>query len=107
MNQMHDHNPPMGHAAHDHHAMMIQDFRKRFYVVLVLTVPILLLSPMIQQWLHLILTFTGATYSSCSFPQLFFFMRQAFPYRLVGRNERPQPGHDDPHWLRYYRRLHL
>lgn len=33
-------NPPMGHEGHDHHAMMIGDFKKRFYVVLVLTIPI-------------------------------------------------------------------
>ena len=30
---------------------MIRDFRRRFWVGLVLTVPILLLSPMIQNWL--------------------------------------------------------
>ena len=31
--QEHDeHNPPMGHEGHDHHAMMIGDFKKRFYV---------------------------------------------------------------------------
>ncbi|MEJ0081532.1 MAG: hypothetical protein WDM78_11455 [Puia sp.] len=40
----------MGHAGHDHHAMMIADFRRRFYVVLVLTLPIMLLSETIQHW---------------------------------------------------------
>ena len=44
-------NPAMGHAGHDHHAMMIADFKKRFYVVLALTIPIMLLSEMIQHWL--------------------------------------------------------
>jgi Cu2+-exporting ATPase len=38
---------------HDHHAMMELDMRKRFYVVLVLTVPVLLLSPTIQSWFGL------------------------------------------------------
>lgn len=56
------HHTTMGHAGHDHHAMMIADFRKRFYVVLVLTVPILLLSQMIQHWLHISLVFTGSNY---------------------------------------------
>ncbi|GAA4919903.1 copper-translocating P-type ATPase [Mucilaginibacter defluvii] len=51
----------MGHAGHDHYAM-IADFRKRFYVVLVLTIPILLLSPMIQHWLHWQLSFSGSQY---------------------------------------------
>lgn len=50
-----------GHGGHNHNAM-IADFRKRFYVVLVLTVPILLLSHMIQQWLHLPVSFTGSQY---------------------------------------------
>ncbi len=55
-------NPPMGHAGHDHHAMMIGDFKKRFYVVLVLTIPIMLLSEMIQHWLSIHLTFSGSRY---------------------------------------------
>lgn len=41
---------PMGMAGHDHHKMMIADFRKRFWVTLILTVPILFLSPMIQKF---------------------------------------------------------
>ncbi|MFQ5870979.1 MAG: heavy metal translocating P-type ATPase [Candidatus Geothermarchaeales archaeon] len=46
---------------HDHHAMMERDMRKRFFVVLVLTVPVLLLSPTIQSWLGFTLpTFVGS-----------------------------------------------
>jgi Cu2+-exporting ATPase len=40
------------HSSNDHsshHEMMIQDFRKRFFVSLALTFPILSLSPMIQR----------------------------------------------------------
>ncbi|MFD0863918.1 copper-translocating P-type ATPase [Sungkyunkwania multivorans] len=44
------HNPGHGQMGHDHHKMMIADFRKRFWVTLVLTVPILFLSPMIQEF---------------------------------------------------------
>ena len=40
----HGANPPMGMAGHDHHKMMITDFKKRFYIVLILTIPIMLLS---------------------------------------------------------------
>ncbi len=39
---------------------MIGDFRKRFYVTLVLTIPVLLLSPMIQHWLGLPWQFPGS-----------------------------------------------
>ena len=61
----HDMNPPHGHAGHDHdpaHAGMIDDFKKRFYVVLVLTIPIMLLSEMIQHWLNIHISFTGSNY---------------------------------------------
>jgi len=56
-----------GHAGHDHHAHhahMVADFRRRFWVSLVLTLPILLLSPLIQRLLGLpkALAFPGAEY---------------------------------------------
>jgi len=61
-NSLHGANPSMGHAGHDHHAMMIADFRKRFYVVLILTIPIMLLSTMIQHWLGVHWQFAGSQY---------------------------------------------
>lgn len=59
MKPAHDHSAMQHSGHHDHHAMMIADFRKRFYVVLVLTVPVMLLSQMIQHWLHISFTFPG------------------------------------------------
>ena len=41
------------HQDHDHHAHMVADFRRRFWVSLVLTLPILILSPMLQKLLGL------------------------------------------------------
>ena len=58
----HGSNPAMGMSGHDHHAMMIADFKKRFYVVLALTIPVMLLSMQIQQWLHLDISFPGSSY---------------------------------------------
>ncbi|NOY47304.1 MAG: cadmium-translocating P-type ATPase [Chlorobi bacterium] len=43
-----DGNAPMGMAGHDHHKMMVKDFRKRFWVTTVISIPILFFSPMIQ-----------------------------------------------------------
>ena len=40
------------HGGHNHGAM-VADFRRRFWVTLILTPPVLLLSPMIQHWLGL------------------------------------------------------
>ncbi|MCG7501189.1 copper-translocating P-type ATPase [Tenacibaculum sp. Mcav3-52] len=45
-----NHNPGHGQMGHDHHKMMIDDFRKWFWVTLALTIPILFLSPMIQDF---------------------------------------------------------
>jgi Cu2+-exporting ATPase len=47
---------------HDHHHMMIVDFRRRFWVSLALTVPVLLLAPMIQGWLGIAWDFPGQLY---------------------------------------------
>ncbi|MBN8880063.1 MAG: copper-translocating P-type ATPase [Sphingobacteriales bacterium] len=66
-------NPPMGHEGHDHHAMMISDFRKRFYVVLILTIPIMLLSEMIQHWLNIRISFTGSEYVLLILSSIVFF----------------------------------
>jgi Cu2+-exporting ATPase len=46
-----------GHAAH--HAHRVEDFRRRFWISLAATVPILLLSPMSQHMLGFSLTFPG------------------------------------------------
>ena len=63
-----------GHDDHqDHHAHMVEDFKKRFWISLALTVPILLLSPMIQGWLGLELTFVGDSYVLFGLASLLFF----------------------------------
>jgi len=51
-----------GQGQHDHtqhHRMMIRDFRKRFYITLVLSIPVLVLSELIQQFFGFSFTFTG------------------------------------------------
>src|SRR5699024_9976356 len=42
-----------GHGGHDHHdhGDMVNDFKKRFYISLIVTIPILILSPMIQSFI--------------------------------------------------------
>ncbi|TVZ28667.1 Cu2+-exporting ATPase [Gillisia sp. Hel_I_86] len=46
----HGGNVPMGMAGHDHHKMMVADFRKRFWISTIFTIPILFFSPMIQEF---------------------------------------------------------
>lgn len=52
----HDH----GNGHPDHHKHMIKGFKKRFWISLVLTLPVLLLSPMVQNLLHFSLSFPNA-----------------------------------------------
>ncbi|MFC4233337.1 copper-translocating P-type ATPase [Parasediminibacterium paludis] len=61
-NMQHGSNPSMGMAGHNHHAMMITDFKKRFYIVLILTIPIMLLSEMIQHFMGFNWQFVGSQY---------------------------------------------
>ncbi len=45
---------------HNHHEMMIEDFKRRFFISLIVTVPILILSPMIQEWTNVEVAFPGS-----------------------------------------------
>jgi P-type Cu2+ transporter len=67
------HNMPMGMAGHDHHKMMIADFRRRFYVVLILTIPVLALSAMIQQFIEVHWQFPGSIYILLIISSFIFF----------------------------------
>lgn len=62
----HNHNESQHSSGHTHsgHEHMIADFKKRFYVSLVITIPIIILTPMLQHWAGLgdKLRFTGDLY---------------------------------------------
>lgn len=60
MSDHNNHKQEGGHHDHsEHHRMMIRDFKKRFYVSVVLTVPVLALSPLIQQFFGFTFGFPG------------------------------------------------
>jgi P-type Cu2+ transporter len=62
-----------GHSGHDHHTMMVADFKKRFFISLIMTVPILLLSPMIQMFTGLEFRFAGDSYLLFALSTALFF----------------------------------
>src|SRR3990167_7392004 len=63
-----------GHSGHSNHGAMVQDFKKRFWVSLALTVPVLILSPIIQQFLHLeVLSFKNDMYVLFILSSIIFF----------------------------------
>jgi len=59
--------------SHNHHTTMIADYRRRFYVVLVLTLPIMLLSETIQHWLKIQIQFPGSNYLILLLSSVVFF----------------------------------
>ncbi len=54
-----DHEMHAKHGTHDHHKHMMEDFKRRFYISTAITVPILLLSPLIQSVLRISIAFPG------------------------------------------------
>ncbi|GJM32862.1 MAG: heavy metal translocating P-type ATPase [Saprospiraceae bacterium] len=62
-----------GEMGHDHHRMMIEDFKKRFWISLILTIPILLLSPMIQHWIGISWQFPGSNYILFTLSSIVYF----------------------------------
>lgn len=70
------HSPgPGSHAGHGDHSEMVADFRRRFWACLALTPPVLLLSPMIRDWLGLgdQLTFRGDAYVLFALSSVVYF----------------------------------
>ncbi len=57
----------------DDHSAMIDDFKKRFWISLVIAIPVILLSEMIQHWFGFTITFTGADYLLAALSSFIFF----------------------------------
>lgn len=84
------------HDHHDHtahHKMMIADFRKRFFVSLIITIPIIVLSPLVQQLLGYSISFNGDKYIlfACS-SFVFFYGGWPFLKGLYDELKQKNPG---------------
>jgi Cu2+-exporting ATPase len=62
-----------GHNHHDHHANMIEDFKKRFWISIIITIPIMVLAPMIQELLGYELRFQYDRYVQFVLSTIVFF----------------------------------
>jgi Cu2+-exporting ATPase len=81
------HSEHQGHAAHVDHTGHEQMFRKRFWICLVLTIPVLLYSPMIQQWLGFNMpTFSGSQWITPAF-SVGIFLYGGLPFLRMARPE--------------------
>ncbi len=92
--QRHDHGGGRGNHSHTgHHRMMIRDFRRRFYISTLITVPILVLSPLIQEILGFTLSIPGTSYILFALSSfVFFYGGWPFLKGLVNELREKRPG---------------
>ena len=85
---------PENHTAHDEHlGHHTEDFLKRFWVCLILTIPVILLSEMIQHWFGYQLTFPGARFVLLGFSLIIFlYGGKPFLQGMVRELKRADPG---------------
>ena len=78
---------------HNHHAMMLADFKKRFFISSILTIPILLLSPAVQTLFNIQFTFLGSLFVLFAFSTIVYFYG-GFPFLkgIVEELKNKQPG---------------
>jgi len=92
----HGHGNGDGHHGHgQHHAMMVADFRRRFWVSLVLTVPVVVLAPMVQDLLGVrdALRFPGDSLVQWALAStIFFYGGWPFLKGLVDEARKKSPG---------------
>ena len=82
-------------AGDGHHAHMVADFRRRFWVSLILSIPVLVLAPLIQAWLGLSerLAFPGDRAVQAAFATI-IYLYGGWPFLqgVPGELGRRQPG---------------
>ncbi len=89
----HDHDGHGGHSHHEHHLAMVKDFKFRFWWVLGLTIPILVLSPMIQDFMGVDWRFAGDTWMLAALSTVvYFFGGWPFLTGLADELKEKQPG---------------
>lgn len=84
--QTHPKHGDSGHRGHSGHGDMVEDFKKRFFVSLILTIPILALSPMIQHFLGVNWRFENDMYILFALSSIVFFYG-GWPFLIGGINE--------------------
>ncbi|MBA7509813.1 Copper-exporting P-type ATPase B [subsurface metagenome] len=83
------------HSQHNHHQYMVADFKKRFIVSIIITIPVLLLSPLIQTFLKLeeTIKFPGDAYVIFGLSTIiFFYGGWPFLKGLYNELKSKQPG---------------
>ncbi|AEA33715.1 copper-translocating P-type ATPase [Hippea maritima] len=61
------------HSHAQHHKMMVEDFKKRFVISTITTIPILILSPLVQKIFGIHISFSGSDYILWALSTFIFF----------------------------------
>jgi Cu2+-exporting ATPase len=89
----HSNNEGQDHGHHDHHAHMIGEFKKRFWISVVITLPIIVLAPMIQELLGYELRFEGDRYIQFALSTIvYFYGGWPFLTGLLDEVKKKSPG---------------
>lgn len=89
----HEHKEHMHHDHADHHRQMVRDFKKRFIISALVTIPILLLSPLVQQLFNFRLGFPGEKYVLFALSSfIFFYGGRPFLKGFFDESRKKQPG---------------
>jgi len=83
------------HESGNHHEQMVKDFRRRFWISLVLSIPVLVLAPIIQSLLGLqeALAFPGDSYVQFGFSTvIYFYGGWPFLTGLIDELKERRPG---------------
>lgn len=94
-NELSQHTDHDNHDHTDHHRMMIKDFKLRFWISLIFTLPILALSPMVQDLFGFEFSFLGETDKYLLFGLstiVFFYGGWPFLKGIVDELKEKQPG---------------
>src|SRR5699024_5906922 len=82
----HDSRKQNSHSDHHDHGDMVNDFRKRFYISLIVTIPILIMSPAIQSFFGVAWQFAGSSYILFGLSTFIFFYG-GWPFIAEGTDE--------------------
>ena len=91
----HTKNDHSGHSRSEHEGHTIEGFKKRFWISIIVTIPILILSPMIQHFIGLkeALRFNGDIYALFVLSSfVFFYGGYPFLKGLIDELKNKQPG---------------
>lgn len=92
-NSSQEHEEHIHHDHADHHQHMVRDFKKRFIISTLVTIPILLLSPLIQQLLNFRFGIPGEKYVLFALSSfIFFYGGWPFLKGFFDESRKKQPG---------------